>query len=1760
MADTVKIAVEASLKNAQEITRQIKEAVEKSLADIDLKTLDKLANRISQAFELLNNGLVNDARKAAQSLNVDMLKMYNNINVAAGDASNEVSELVQQLNDAQKQLSKFEKEFHDKDRFRRRPKSGEVVYTKEGLSTTQLKAIGQPGQNGLARINGHAIDFGAKWSVPNAAYAIGDELRVALQKTGAERDDSYIKALTDALTAIGFQLKNDKIVIDPAVAAKLAEAEKAYEDESQRLAKVVEELQARVHEEAQNSGAPVVSSEEGSFTTAQMQQTTIYNQKNINDALAEEARATKEANEARKQHNDAQEEAAERQAELAHETDKGTVAQQKQTNAVSKAITTFFGYQMIIRQLRRLWREAIHTITELDKQLTTQAMVTGMTREQTWQLAESYQKIAQATGLAQTTIAGVTTEYLRQGESLENALTLTKAAAAAATVAGISASDSVQYLTTAIHGFKLEAEDALAVSDKFAALAASAATNYEDLAVALSKVASQAALAGMSMDYTLALLTTGLDVTQEAPESIGTALKTVIARMREISDYGKTLEDDVDINQVEAGLHAVGIELKDGVGELRSTEEVLDELGKKWNTLTANQQAAVAKALAGTRQQSRLVAIMENYNKVIEYQNTAMTSIGATTAQQVTYLEGMEAAVNNLQSTYQSLIKSLISSQEAINLVTTIRNVLKWVGNFLKQPAGRWALLAGVVSVLTRSKELMDRIKNTVDQLIRSLSNLRKENEQILRQQETALQQAQNELAIKQKGATISSASRPNGWLSNVAAQSTATDVSASLVSSVLKTLIKLPTLITGAGRQSVKNDWGSTHDTIKSWYRNNSFLAKWRSRKADKATINAGIAKLQTQQQTPETEKQLNVLANKRLAIEDKIAYLAKGELINKNEEAIQTKQNTIEANKQTIEAKLQQMNETSKSDEEKKQLEAEIKATEEVNKQLDTDVKATEEANKQLKLERQQTEEDAKQGGNSKKLGTKMSGLMQKVSGAVAAVSTAIAWGQEIMDIIQNYGKQLGAEALESSKRVQAEMYQNTQLKSTIASSSATIKKLSSQVVKTTEDMQALDEAQTEFAEALGLSKEEVASMSSQQIDDLAQAKQQALDEKNQKLAEELNDTLTKASYNRSGWEIAGNIIGKTGAGAAAGGMVGNWVGALVGGVAGLITGVVEEGIRAGIANDAKNKINALLETDEGVEQFKYALKLNYRTITEATNNGTKEMSQALSTMFSSIVELFDADDLKKILEKYDYNMAAFAQHFNELLSGNSDAVKILSSEDATIKQRVDAAVLIDRLTQSDAEINAAFKKINSRYLEINQSFEGIADVLEYISDKTDWSISHLSEVINAFGTDTEGFQTTIANLTEWIKEGATDTALLAETVKDLTKEELQAIKDMVTGGRSLQDVADTNTRNRSRVASFRETQANWSNMTESDQQRFIDENIEFFSNPEARRKFFNGEDITKELQEYQAKIQEESRKLYEEQRQAALLELAKARESGDAAWQAQAEAYLAMIEDRIESVDHMFDLSLKDIVDKQQEQISKLKEMYQAEEEALTKSLQKRKEAYQKYFDGLAKAESLAEYNQNREDLVNAIARVGAGTDANSRRKVADLQRQLRELDKQEAQRQKEEARQAVLENIDSEIQRIQDKFDELLKSDQALLDSMDQNTYFQYLAYLAQSGQTKEAQDLAIREMGDLLKGKWGTKGNQLFSAVAANVAAETTTPTVSETQVDTSSNTFTIMNTSGEEQRIQLTEQQMRQLVSQLLDTVNRWTGTSYKAK
>jgi TP901 family phage tail tape measure protein len=381
-----------------------------------------------------------------------------------------------------------------------------------------------------------------------------------------------------------------------------------------------------------------------------------------------------------------------------------------------------FSYGLIIGQLRKVYRDTLRTVLELDKAMTEAAIVTDMNRQEAYKLLGTYQSLARETGLATSQVSGIVVEFLKQGRSMSEAIELARVAAMSAKVAGIDARDAVNYLTAAVNGFQLAASQAGDIADKFAAISAASATDFNELAIAMSKVAPVAYTAGVGVDFMMGVLAKGLETTREAPENIGTAFKTIFARMREVTDIGKATEDGMSLNRVEKALESIGVPLRDVSGQFRNLEDVLIDVGNQWDTLTTIEQAYIATSLAGTRQQPRLLAIFNDFARTKELIQLSSDATGQLAFQHMEYMEGAEAALAQLKTAWEGFVMSFTDNELvilSIELLTVAVNTLTGAFNFLG--SSTFKMIAGIALVsLMYAKQIPALAMNTKLAILRN--------------------------------------------------------------------------------------------------------------------------------------------------------------------------------------------------------------------------------------------------------------------------------------------------------------------------------------------------------------------------------------------------------------------------------------------------------------------------------------------------------------------------------------------------------------------------------------------------------------------------------------------------------------------------------------------------------------------------------------------------------------------------------------------------------------------------------------------------------------------------------------------------------------------------------------------------------------------------------------------------------------------------------------------------------------------------------
>lgn len=395
-------------------------------------------------------------------------------------------------------------------------------------------------------------------------------------------------------------------------------------------------------------------------------------------------------------------------------------------DTILKSIGINFSLDFIIQQIKEVARYSYEYIKNLDAALTEISVVSNKTREEALALTDTFIELSRRTGMAIDDIAQASTIFYQQGLSDAAVEKMTEWTALFAKISNETVPEAADQLTAAINGFGFATDQVGDVVDKMSVLAAYSAADINELATAMSKGASAAAQAGLSFDQYNAYLATMIETTREAPENIGTSLKTIMARFQQVKEAGTTEDGETDVNKVETALKSVGIQLRDSQGELRELGDVLEELGPKWNSLDRNTQAYLGTVIAGTRQQSRFISLMQNWDRALELTEASENSAGAAARMHAKAMDGLEASLNNLTNAWQKLISSMADGDTLKWIIDIGAKFLEWLaeGNTLIKMFG---LAMAAINFKTLIKNINAIRQNTTyKNLDTTLSDLNK--------------------------------------------------------------------------------------------------------------------------------------------------------------------------------------------------------------------------------------------------------------------------------------------------------------------------------------------------------------------------------------------------------------------------------------------------------------------------------------------------------------------------------------------------------------------------------------------------------------------------------------------------------------------------------------------------------------------------------------------------------------------------------------------------------------------------------------------------------------------------------------------------------------------------------------------------------------------------------------------------------------------------------------------------------------------------
>ncbi len=336
-------------------------------------------------------------------------------------------------------------------------------------------------------------------------------------------------------------------------------------------------------------------------------------------------------------------------------------------NLISSAITAG------ISRLRSALREAVSDLKEMDKQLTTIKMVSGASDYDISKLTEQAFAGARANGRSVGDYLTAAERFTRAGYR-DNIDQLSKLSLMTQNIGGVEEDVAAKFLLAADAAWKLGGsyDSLMGVLDGVSSVADQNATDLGKIAEGITVAGSAFANAGESAQTFTAMLGVTTASTQRSGSEMARGLRMILFRVRQVKaefDDGEIVDDKAISNAAKA-LSDVGISVLDETGDLKSLSQVLEELSKKWGSLSKAQQSYLQNYLAGNRNGNVLYALMDNWGAYEKMLQQYEDSEGTALEKNAKYTESWAASTADLKTAWMDFMGTMTANGGALQWIT----------------------------------------------------------------------------------------------------------------------------------------------------------------------------------------------------------------------------------------------------------------------------------------------------------------------------------------------------------------------------------------------------------------------------------------------------------------------------------------------------------------------------------------------------------------------------------------------------------------------------------------------------------------------------------------------------------------------------------------------------------------------------------------------------------------------------------------------------------------------------------------------------------------------------------------------------------------------------------------------------------------------------------------------------------------------------------------------------------------------------------
>ena len=409
---------------------------------------------------------------------------------------------------------------------------------------------------------------------------------------------------------------------------------------------------------------------------------------------------------------------------------------ERTSSAVDKVFTTFsntFRWGMVssfFSQFMNAIHSSIDYVKELDDSLTQIMLVTDYNRDSMNEFARSANEAAKAVSMTTTGMTNASLIFAQQGYDLGQSQELATLSAKVANASQQDTATTSDQITAYMNAYGLENSigELTQAMDNWALIANISAADVGELAQASQRAASMANAVGVSGEALAAQIATIESVTREAPEQIGNGLKTLYARFSDISLGGED-EDGIGLGKVTSTLEGIGVKVLDQFGNIRTMDDIMEDLMVVWDDLDSTTKTAAAQALAGKYQVNRFEALMENSDMYRQYKDaTGENATGTLDTMNEEYANSIAGRSAKMQASLEGLFSTVFNTDDIYPWMDAAQGAIDLLQQFFDALGGGKTILLGITTLLSQAfnqniaRNINDAIAN------RNLAKIREQN------------------------------------------------------------------------------------------------------------------------------------------------------------------------------------------------------------------------------------------------------------------------------------------------------------------------------------------------------------------------------------------------------------------------------------------------------------------------------------------------------------------------------------------------------------------------------------------------------------------------------------------------------------------------------------------------------------------------------------------------------------------------------------------------------------------------------------------------------------------------------------------------------------------------------------------------------------------------------------------------------------------------------------------------------------------------